>query len=913
MAAVAFGPYTLLRPLGKPGVRPCHVAADSRGSLCVIKQFPLPPDRTAWLAHARSLLGMRHEQLVAVLDAGEIEGQGFLALELIDGRDLGALWGRLVALERRAPVPAALAIAYGVAEGVGQLHRHGVRQVALSPSLVLLTFAGEVKVASWGLVSDSSTWAGHVAPEIVAGGDPDARSDIWAIGALLWELVAGRALPRQAGRQRLVPPSRLGAGSAAIDELLLQALDGDPAKRYPTADALAEALLDLAADVGMEGIGELLGELWLPDEIRFERSELDRLRAEELQRRGPATEKQPLLGFDGEEEFTAPGYPKETPSVPSFQSEETTERNLLDSGPYPEITEENTTPSADFYLGQVIEGRYRVESIIGQGGMGWVYEVEHIEIGRRLALKVLAPQFSQQPDLVARFRREARAASMIGHPNIVDITDFGTTEDGSVYFVMERLEGIELGEVLRAENRLTPERAVHVAIQMSRALAAAHAAGIIHRDLKPENVFLITRDGDADFVKILDFGVAKAPESAVLRKLTTPGLAMGTPEYMAPEQAAGLAADPRSDVYCIGAVLYEMLTGRRPHVGESVMEILSRKATDSVRPVRELSPEVSVSLDRVIMSCLERDPEQRPQSMNALEYELRKSTKGRGAAIGALLGLKGTTGPGLQWRGARETVPMKELPRTLPPTMAPEQVDQFASTASIRAVDPPAEPHSHRWKAAVGLIGLGLLGSAYWLGRVMTDSSPPPPHRAEGPQVPAPAGDVVALLEWAERAAEAGRWTRPAGDNVKEILERVRALAPRASQLAQLQLQAETALRARVAGAMARHEWDQSILDSRSLLEFVPDDDTGRRELASALAERALHHLGRPSALADATSAVEFSPQDATTHLALAETLLSLHRYADAAQEYRRVLAIRPTEERALKQLSVAVKGAARH
>jgi serine/threonine protein kinase len=196
-------------------------------------------------------------------------------------------------------------------------------------------------------------------------------------------------------------------------------------------------------------------------------------------------------------------------------------------------------------IGLVVDGRYRVVELIGEGGMGKVYLAEHVEIGKRVALKVLHPSYSRMPDLVERFRREARAASKIGHPHIVDVTDSGTTADGSAYFVMEFLEGVELGSVIEREGALDVGRAVRIAQQICRALAAAHAAGIIHRDLKPENIFLTIRDGTTDFVKVLDFGIAKTTEAeeARERKLTSPGMAMGTPEYMAPEQAAGRPAD----------------------------------------------------------------------------------------------------------------------------------------------------------------------------------------------------------------------------------------------------------------------------------------------------------------------------------------------------------------------------------
>jgi predicted unusual protein kinase regulating ubiquinone biosynthesis (AarF/ABC1/UbiB family) len=200
--------------------------------------------------------------------------------------------------------------------------------------------------------------------------------------------------------------------------------------------------------------------------------------------------------------------------------------------------------------GETIDGRYIVRELIGEGGMGRVYLAKHLDIGKKVALKILHPVYTRSPDVVARFRREARAASKIGHPNIVDVTDSGTTPGGSVYFVMEYLDGVELADVIAREGAMDATRALGIGTQMCRALAAAHNAGIIHRDLKPENVFLVVREGTTDFVKILDFGIAKSAELEEQRKerLTHPGMAMGTPEYMAPEQAAGRPADARSDV-----------------------------------------------------------------------------------------------------------------------------------------------------------------------------------------------------------------------------------------------------------------------------------------------------------------------------------------------------------------------------
>src|SRR5262249_44238197 len=232
--------------------------------------------------------------------------------------------------------------------------------------------------------------------------------------------------------------------------------------------------------------------------------------------------------------------------------------------------------------------------------------------------------YSRTPEVVERFRREARAASKIGHPNIVDVTDSGTTPEGSVYFVMEYLEGVELAKVIDEGGALEIGRALRIASQICRAVAAAHAAGIIHRDLKPENVFLVARDGAADFVKVLDFGIAKTAEleEARERKLTHPGMAMGTPEYMAPEQAAGKPYDHRVDIYSVGAILYEMVCAGPPSEGENFMEVLPKKATEQpVRP-RLLRSGLPDDVERVILHALAAEPDARPATMPELAAEI---------------------------------------------------------------------------------------------------------------------------------------------------------------------------------------------------------------------------------------------------------------------------------------------------
>src|SRR5581483_937740 len=224
-------------------------------------------------------------------------------------------------------------------------------------------------------------------------------------------------------------------------------------------------------------------------------------------------------------------------------------------------------------------------------GMGAVYEVEHGPLGKRLAAKLLLPEFLRSATLLERFRREARAASATGHENIVEVTDLGETRGGLPFLVMELLNGRTLGTELKS-GPLAPGRAVHVARQMLAALKAAHARGIVHRDLKPENIFLIQRGGDPDFVKVLDFGICKWPgEGEAVSELTATGQVVGTPSYMAPEQARGGAVDARADVYAVGAILYRMVTGERPFVAPNFNALLFAIAQGNATPPRQVAPE----------------------------------------------------------------------------------------------------------------------------------------------------------------------------------------------------------------------------------------------------------------------------------------------------------------------------------
>ena len=281
----------------------------------------------------------------------------------------------------------------------------------------------------------------------------------------------------------------------------------------------------------------------------------------------------------------------------------------------------------DPLIGQVLDGRYLVESVLGEGGMGIVYKAVHTTLRKPLAIKVLRPEVSKNEQIVMRFKQEAQSASQIGNQHIIDISDFGELGDGSTYFVMEFLNGKSLTTAME-QGKIDTPRTIRIAKQLCRALGAAHEHGIVHRDMKPDNVQLAERGADKDFVKVLDFGIAKVGGST--SKLTQAGQVFGTPHYMSPEQCAGTTVDHRTDLYAVGVILYEMATGPVPFDADNLMGILTKHLYENPIPPHELPPPVDVppALEAVILKCLSKKPEQRYQSMHELMTDLEAVEQG---------------------------------------------------------------------------------------------------------------------------------------------------------------------------------------------------------------------------------------------------------------------------------------------
>ncbi len=287
--------------------------------------------------------------------------------------------------------------------------------------------------------------------------------------------------------------------------------------------------------------------------------------------------------------------------------------------------------AVDPLIGTVLSDRYLVVSILGEGGMGAVYLAEHTHMRKRMAIKVLHPEMSHMPEVVARFEREAMAAAHIDHPNVATATDFGKLPDGSFFLALELIEGVSLRDVL-AKGRLSLGRVLHMVRQVVLALVRAHGLNIVHRDLKPENIMLIDREGEKDFVKVLDFGIAKVPVGELSHTpkgdpaaplLTQAGMVYGTPEYMAPEQALGQPIDARADLYALGVMTYEMLCGARPFEDESKIRLLGMHVTAPVPKMADKGgADVPPEVEAVVLRLLAKEASDRTLDAKTLLEEL---------------------------------------------------------------------------------------------------------------------------------------------------------------------------------------------------------------------------------------------------------------------------------------------------
>ena len=336
-------------------------------------------------------------------------------------------------------------------------------------------------------------------------------------------------------------------------------------------------------------------------------------------------------------------------------------------------------PQAPSLVGQILDGRYRIMSKLGEGGMGEVYAAEHVHIEKRFAIKLLRQEIVSNPEAVTRFRQEARSSSSIGHRNIIAIEDFGQLADGRIYMCMELLNGAALNDMIT--QPMAADRLLNIMIQTGHGLAAAHAKGIVHRDMKPENIFVTIGANGEDIPKILDFGIAKVSGNEGQNHLTRTGTIFGTPFYMAPEQALGNPVDARTDIYAVGVIMYECFAGSLPFQGDSFMGILTQHITMEPEPVAQRAAKAGrplpPGLAEVITRCMQKNPAQRFGTMDEL--------------VNALIQIyRGMVGPGMStYMEAFPVMPSSaHQVQPTPPPMTGPVIITGAHAATIAASGP---------------------------------------------------------------------------------------------------------------------------------------------------------------------------------------------------------------------------------
>jgi serine/threonine protein kinase len=405
-------------------------------------------------------------------------------------------------------------------------------------------------------------------------------------------------------------------------------------------------------------------------------------------------------------------------------------------------------PAGDPYVGQTVAQKYLIHQVIGRGGMGIVYSATHLSLDRPVAVKMLNRALLADPTVVARFHREARAASRLNHPNSISILDFGQTEDGTLFMALEFLPGRTLARVITEEFPVQARRVVKIGSQILAALTEAHALGILHCDIKPENVMLEIRHDEADVVKVLDFGIAKLRDGSGSQKLTREGMACGTPGYASPEQARGEELDPRSDLYSVGVVLYELVSGKLPYEAATPGALLAKMLVEQPVALRRRRPDLVVphDLEAVIMRALATDRQERFASAVAFRRELlacsdtgeRPVPPPRAQATAVIDARPGSGSRSAQRPGRTATPPAPPAASRSPEAPRPTPRHRPASPAPRRALRETAGAMA----VMVGSVASALLlGAGVWYGLSLVRAPTAPvatPFELPATQVVAP-------------------------------------------------------------------------------------------------------------------------------------------------------------------------------
>jgi serine/threonine-protein kinase len=641
------GKYRVERIIGRGGmglvVEATHLGLGNRVALKFLAE-EMAADPTAlarFRREAQASAQLKSEHVCRVFDVG-VEGKApFIVMELLTGTDLARL-----AKVRMLDVPTAALYIKQACLGLAEAHAAHIVHRDLKPGNLFLTRRADgsplIKILDFGVAKAPSDAdlkltgtsnvvgsPGFMSPEQFRSSKTvDGRTDVWSLGVILYKLVSGR-LPFKADgfaefalaitRDAMPPLSEAPPAFAAV---VARCLEKDATKRYPDVLALAEALAPFAAsarssspelsdvppisDEVSSGVGNA------PDSVARTLMIGTPARAPAAPTKpaaapAPAAAKQTVLGVS---QVAKPAAAAPTPNLRPTVAETAVP---VSAGTMPGTAvgtgAPRYVPSGELPQGTVV-GEYKIDTKIGEGGMGIVYSATHPMIGKRAAIKVISGELGTDPVLVQRFVQEARSVNQIGHPNIVDVFAFGKLPDGRNYFVMEFLQGESLrGRLTRSFMSIAD--AVQILDEIAGALEAAHEKGIVHRDLKPDNVFLASVRGGYIIVKLLDFGIAKLVTEGGIAKTST-GEMMGTPGYLSPEQARGRNVDYRTDIYALGCMMFEMITGRTPFMGETPMDIVMMHITTPPARPSIYKADIPPLLEQLILEMLDKAPEKRP-------------------------------------------------------------------------------------------------------------------------------------------------------------------------------------------------------------------------------------------------------------------------------------------------------------
>jgi serine/threonine protein kinase/tetratricopeptide (TPR) repeat protein len=818
-----FGSYVLHYRLAEGSTSEVFLAQTTGDfpRLCAVKRLrpqlaAMPDFSKRFREDAAMLVRLIHGNLVQILEVGATDETPFLAMEQIDGVKAEELLGTVAEAGPIAP-EAALHIALEMGEAVSYVARRRGEQVGGGeippdhawPLEVMLSFDGVVKLVDLGSfgalrIGQQSVHSifqspGYAVPEVIRKKPLDSRSDVFAVGLLLWELLAGKRLV--AGD----PEAYVGAVLSGNWKAPMIERKDVPGTVIRTVDQMLR--LD-------------------PDDRQ---DSLDRARPElvaALRRLSPSYGSSDLSWLLAERcartvshlaDLTAAVTRKAKTSHDDSHARSTTTMTYGRAG---EIDRPVVEP-VQLDIGDPIPGtRYRLVRKLGAGGSAQVYCAQHIDLERQVAIKILDHELARQSGAIAQFRMEARSCSRIGHPNIVDVIDFGELDDGRFFFAMELVEGESLAEVLAKQRRLPVERALPIFRQAAKALAAAHEHHIIHRDMKPENIMLTTsKDGREDLVKVLDFGVmAFASDTAAE--------CVGTPGYMAPEQIEGALPTPQMDIYALGATLYECLSGTLAYPGETLTEYAAQQAAGPAIALRRLPSTKTLhpAIERMVHRALERAADARQPSCADFEADLMLAQREAGLRT-AWDDLPPPTGMTDTRRG----------PLELP---SGDGTGEHARvTGQLAAQEHEALPDKRSaamiWLIALGVVLFGLVGMlAFWppKGSSSAGTATGKPFRARSPRKNPPPSSVDAaartipaalatLLQQAERAAALGHFSQPKGESAYDRILAVEAARPKNDQTPALRKRFATTLegmgdqlRSRGFGGSARTLYSEALL-----------------------------------------------------------------------------------------------------